>query len=151
MSDNWITIILKEPNYVPEEIRRENARNRLMEIALKFDEVKIFFSDQISFFDCGSNFDRIGCPNCNSDLPGNWWQETMSSDFENDTFKLEKYLTPCCNYSFSLNELIYDWPQGFGKFAIRAVNPDIGLLEKKHILELENILGTELLVIYGHF
>jgi hypothetical protein len=151
MSDNWITITPDDPNFIPEETQRINARNRLMEIAHKFDEVKIVLSDHISFFDCGSNFDRIGCPNCKSDLPGNWWHEIMNSDFENGTFKLDKYLTPCCNYSFSVNELIYDWTQGFGKFAIRAMNPDIGTLEEKYKLELEDILGTKLTVIYGHF
>jgi hypothetical protein len=150
MSDNWIIIIPKEPNYIPEEIHRENARNRLIEITPNSDEVKIIITEYISFYDCGANLDRIGCPKCNADLSPNWWQEKMDTDFDKHTFKLEKYLTPCCKHSCSLNELIYEWPQGFGRFAIEAMNPNIGLLEEKYILELEAILGTELRVIYRH-
>ena len=75
----------------------------------------------------------------------------MSQDFQNGSFKLDKFLTPCCNYSCSLNELIYDSHHGFGKFAIRVLNPDIDFLEEKHLGEFENILGTKVDVIYGHF
>ncbi|PKO16177.1 MAG: hypothetical protein CVU39_09120 [Chloroflexi bacterium HGW-Chloroflexi-10] len=150
MSDNWIILIPKEPNYIPEEILRENARKRLLEIAPDSDKVKIIVTEHISFFDCGANLDRISCPKCNAELPPGWWQEKMHIDFDKDTFKLDKYLTPCCKHSCSLNELVYDWHQGFGKFAIEAMNPNIGPLKEIYILELEAILGTGLRVIYQH-
>jgi hypothetical protein len=49
-----------------------------------------------------------------------------------------------------LNDLDYEWPQGFGCFALDARNPRIGRLDETHKRELEGILGTRLRVIYQH-
>ena len=57
---------------------------------------------------------------------------------------------PCCNTICTLNDLAYDWPQAFGRFAIEAMNPNIGELPEVHLAELEAILGTSLRVIYQH-
>jgi hypothetical protein len=42
----------------------------------------------------------------------------------------------------------YEWPQGFGRFALDAMNPNIGELQDKYKREVEKILGTKLRVIY---
>jgi hypothetical protein len=57
---------------------------------------------------------------------------------------------PCCGVSNTLHELVYEWPQGFGRFALEAMNPNIGILEDEHKKELEELLGTKLRVIYQH-
>jgi len=67
-----------------------------------------------------------------------------------DGFKLATYATPCCGKKHTLHELVYDWPQGFARFAVDAMNPDIGKLEERHKREFEIILGTKLRVIYQH-
>ena len=46
--------------------------------------------------------------------------------------------------------LVYEWPQGFGRFALDAMNPNIGKLKAMDRMELEEILGTKLRVIYQH-
>jgi hypothetical protein len=49
-----------------------------------------------------------------------------------------------------LHELGYDWPQGFGRFALDAMNPNIGELDDRLKTQFEKILGTKLRVIYQH-
>ena len=74
----------------------------------------------------------------------------MDDDYEGGGFKLLPYEVPCCSAPHTLNELIYEWPQGFARFAINAMNPDIGELQKQHVDEFEDLLGTPLRVIYRH-
>ena len=73
----------------------------------------------------------------------------MDEDFAHG-FKLATYVTPCCRKKCTLHELVYQWAQGFGCFAINAMNANIGELEDKCRREFENILGTKLRVIYQH-
>jgi len=72
----------------------------------------------------------------------------MSADYVEGGFQLAAYATPCCKSAFTLNELIYKWPQGFARFALEALNPRIGKLEDRDKAELEKILDTKLRVIY---
>jgi len=73
----------------------------------------------------------------------------MDDDFDSG-FKLAHYKMPCCNAEHALDQLIYDWPQGFSKFAFDLMNPNIGEFSDQHKKELEQILGTKLRVIYQH-
>jgi hypothetical protein len=64
--------------------------------------------------------------------------------------KVGKYATPCCGAKVTVHELDDEWPQGFGRFALKAMNPNIGKLDDKFKREFEKILGTKLRVIYQH-
>lgn len=50
--------------------------------------------------------------------------------------------------SVRLDEFRYDQPQGFARFGIDAMNPNISKLSTDHIREFETLLGTTLRVIY---
>ena len=52
--------------------------------------------------------------------------------------------------TFLAVKLVYEWPQGFGRFALDAMNPNIGKLDNRYKEEIEGILGTKLRVIYQH-
>jgi hypothetical protein len=149
MSDNWITIIPEDPAFIPEASRRARARDWLMSIAPNVEEIEIIVGDEVQFFDCGANFERVLCPFCHADIPIEWWQERMDEDHDSG-FKLLKYPTPCCGTPQTLHQLTYDWPQGFARFAIDAMNPRIGTLDEPQKRELEQILGTPLRIIYQH-
>lgn len=149
MSDNWIALIPEDPTFVPDAASQHRARDRLFEIAPEADEIEIKVSEKVAFFDCGANFERVLCPSCRAEVPVAWWQDRMDEDF-GDGFKLAKYVMPCCGTPSTLHELVYEWPQGFGRFALDAMNPNIGRLEEGHRLELERILGTKLRIIYQH-
>jgi len=149
MSDNWIALIPEDPRLIPDQAKRERALHRFAEIAPDADEIEIKVSETVQFFDCGANFERVLCPACRSEIPAAWWQDRMNEDY-GDGFKLAPYPTPCCGVRCTLHELVYEWPQGFGRFALDAMNPNIGKLEDRYKAEFEEILGTKLRVIYQH-
>jgi hypothetical protein len=149
MSDNWIALIPDDPRFIPDTTGQRRARDRFAEIAPQADEIEIKVSEKVEFFDCEANFERVCCPTCGTEVPVTWWRDRMEEDY-GDGFKLATYSTPCCGAKHTLHELTYDWPQGFGRFAIEAMNANIGKLEDKYRQELEAILGTKLRVIYQH-
>jgi hypothetical protein len=149
MSSNWIILIPEDPRFVPDGTRQALARDRLAEIAPGADEITIEVYDRVEFFHCGSNFEQILCPSCGAVIPVSWWQNRMDEDF-GDGFKLAEYPTPCCRAGRTLHDLVYEWPQGFGRFALEAMNRSIGKLEECYRRELEEMLGTTLRVIYRH-
>ena len=151
MSDNWIALVPEDPRFVPKASQRRRARDRFAEIAPDADEIEIKVSKTVHFFDCGANLERICCPSCGSEIPVDWWEERMEEDSDGeDGFKLASYAMPCCGKKYALHELAYEWPQGFGRFALDAMNPNIGKLDDKYQQEFEKILGTKLRVIYQH-
>lgn len=149
MSENWIALVPEDPHFIPDPARQSLARARFAEMAPEADDIEIIVSETVRFFDCGGNFDTIVCPACGEEIPLAWWQERMDDDFE-DGFKLDRYGTPCCHSARTLRELLYDWPQTFGRFALDARNPNIGTLDAEQQRELEEILGTKLIVVYQH-
>src|SRR5687767_745794 len=128
MSDDWIALIPEDPHYIPDAAKQSRARTHFSEIAPDADEIQVKVCETIEFFDCGANFERVLCPSCRSEIPIAWWQDRMTDDYS-DGFTLAKYELPCCNTRHTLNELAYEWPQGFARFALDAMNPDIGRLE----------------------
>lgn len=150
MSDNWIALIPEDPHYVPNSEQQRLAIDRFRQIAQDADEISIKLKDSVQFFDCGVNFEKIICPNCCFEVPMDWWQDRMGEDFKNNGFKLSQYTTPCCSAAHTLQELIYEWPQAFGRFAIEAMNPNIGMLDHEDVLEFERLLGTRLRIVYQH-
>jgi hypothetical protein len=149
MSDNWIALIPENPRFVPDADKQRRARDRFAEIAPEADEIEIKVSENVNFFDCGGNFERICCPSCSEEIPIEWWQDRMDED-HGDGFKLAAYATPCCGKKSTLNELVYEWPQAFGRFALDAMNPNLGMLDDKYKRDFEEILGTKLRVVYQH-
>src|SRR5687767_3091729 len=143
MSDNWITLIPEDPHFVPDQTGQSLARDRLSEIAPGADEITIKVSDMVEFFDCGANFEQVLCPSWRSVVPIAWWQDRMDDDYE-DGFKLAAYPVPCCATRRTLHDIVYELSQGFGRFALDVMNPNIGKLEERHRRELEEILGTKL-------
>jgi len=149
MSDNWIRLVPDDPRVVPDSTRQAHAKARFVEIAPKADAVEVEVFDAIRLFDSGNNFERMSCPSCGEDVPIKWWQDRLEKDYSQG-FRLAKYSLPCCRAMHSLNELDYEPPQAFGKFALMAMNPNIGELKSKHKEELERILGVKLQVVYQH-
>jgi hypothetical protein len=149
MSDNWISLVPEDPRFVPEAAKQRRARDWFAQIAPEANEIEIKVSAKVEFFDCGANLERISCPSCGAEISVAWWQDRMDEDY-GEGFKLAAYATPCCGKKSTLHEFIYEWPQGFGRFALDAMNPNIGKLAAEDMREFEKILGTKLRVIYQH-
>ena len=150
MSDNWITVIPEDPRFVPDAANQRRARDRFAAAVVAADEIELDCSDTVQFIDCGSNFERAHCPACREDLT-DWWSDRMDDDYDGSNgFALATYAAPCCSKQVTLNDLAYEWPQGFAKFALSARNPRVATLDESSRHELETILGTKLRVILRH-
>jgi hypothetical protein len=147
MSDHWIALIPEDPRFIPDTAKQRRARARFAEIAPEADQIEVKVSEKLEFFDCGANFERVRCPSCRVEISVEWWQDRMDEDY-GDGFKLAAYAIPCCGARCTLHELVYEWPQGFGRFGLNAMNPNIGKLEEMYKREFEEILGSKLRVIY---
>lgn len=147
MSDTTIMLIPSDPYFVPDSEKQFTARKKLAEIAPDAEAFEIVLSESVQFFDCGSNFEKVFCPSCGMEIPATWWIERMNEDYKNG-FQLNLYQPPCCKVATTLQNLVYDWAQCFGRFALVARNPNIGTLDETHHHELETLLGTKLIVIY---
>lgn len=89
-------------------------------------DMSIKVNDTVQFAAAGGNLESILCPFCKSDLRG-WWQEAMDAayDLEKRYFKGLRAVTPCCNKVISLQDLEYNFPQGFYTSIIKI--PVIGI------------------------
>lgn len=149
MSDTMIMLVPTDPYFVPDSEKQINAYKKFAEIAKDPEKLEIVVRESVQFFDCGSNFEKALCPSCGMKIPACWWQDRMGDDYENG-FKLNLYQPPCCKVPTTLQNLVYDWAQCFGRFALVARNSNIGTLDETNRHELETILGTKLIVVYQH-
>lgn len=73
----------------------------------------------------------------------------MSSDYdESEGFRLNEFQLPCCRKSASLDALVYEFHQAFGRFALSAMNPNLGRLSDDTIRRFETTLGCDVSVVY---
>jgi hypothetical protein len=150
MSDNILRLIPTVPDYVPDAEAQNQARKLLASHLPQAREVYIELSDTVRFVDQGGNFERVRCPVCGVTLETEWWQQAMDTAYETE-FRELGITTPCCASGVSLNDLIYDWPAGFARFSLEALNPNVRDLEDKMKRKLEELLGCELRRIWTHY
>ena len=74
----------------------------------------------------------------------------MDEDFGGTCFVLKPHKMPCCSAAPKLSELRYDWPVGFARCEISAMNPRMGELLDEQIRWFERVLGCPIRVIYRH-
>lgn len=104
---------------------------------------------KLQFIDCGSNFQRVGCPACNSNFTREQWHEWMDTDWHGeDGFHLHDHTAPCCGTAITVNDLVYDFPQGFARWFIGARDLNHGQLNDDELKGLEDIAGIRLKAIY---
>jgi hypothetical protein len=113
------------------------------------DSVDARTTETVEFIDQGGNFERVVCPACSAEIPIGWWQDAMDEAYEGHFENLE-VTTPCCQTMTTLNDLQYEWPAGFGRFCLEAMNPNIFPFPREQVDNLAQILGCELRVIWAH-
>jgi len=151
MSDNYIVVIPEDYEFIPADDSYKQAENKLLEIVGSAEEIQSNVFPMVEFHDCGGNGEAVFCPHCNAKIEITWWQKKMDEDYHDKKgFFLKQYKVPCCSKPATLHQLKYDWPQGFGRFTLEAMNPGIGTLTSSQIQELESILKCKIRVIYQH-
>ena len=149
MSDNWITIIPASADYIPSREARQKALSLFRSIAPHADDIREESSEIVRFIDCGGNFERVKCPNCDTDANLTWWQERMDHE-EKLGYPLQNLAMPCCGARKTLNQLNYDWPQGFARCSVAALNPDIPDLTNEQMKAFESVLGCRVRKVLQH-
>jgi len=153
MSDNWFVVIPSDPEFRPNKDATSKAKQVFCAIAPLAEEIAVEHdADPIRFFDCGGNFSRTLCPGCGAEIATDTWHRFMDTDFDATTrgFTLNRHETPCCQTQVTVNDLTYDWPQGFARFGFSAMNPDRDPLNPDEVARLETALGCPIRVIYRH-
>jgi hypothetical protein len=146
MSDNYLVIIPTDPNWQPEEAAAERAAGVVAGLAPEAEEIEALALDEVEFFDAGANFERASCPHCGIDVT-HWWPEAM--DHAGDLGFGDLSVTmPCCGRPASLNDLVYDMPQGFARFAISVSEPGIDTLDGAALRRIGETLGQTVRAIW---
>ncbi len=149
MSDDYLRLIPTDPEFVPDCLRREKAQGLLASYLPLADGIEAQLFETVKFIDQGSNFERVSCPACLAKLDVSWWGSAMNSSYKSDFADL-RVTVPCCGTRLSLNDLRYEWPAGFARFVLQALNPGDRLTEIQ-VKSLEDALACSLRVIWAHY
>lgn len=147
MSDCIVKIVPKDPLYKVSEQMLKKAKE-LLEAKLSCDSINFECYDTPAFIDCGSNLERIVCPQCGAVLDFDWWGEAMEKANEKQFLELETEL-PCCQKTVSLNNINYYFPCAFACCEITVLNPDFDI-ENDIVDCIQKILCTEIRVVRAH-
>ncbi len=113
------------------------------------ESVDVIDEAKIVFIDAGANFESVRCKSCGAVLNLDWWSEQMNSA-HGKVFSNLTTTTPCCGQSTTLNDLDYDWPQGFARWRIEIMNPGVGRLPREVEQALAVALRHPVRLIYAH-
>jgi hypothetical protein len=145
MSDLFTTFIPVDPFFVPTVQAQRDAIALLRKLSPNAEDVSSRADEHVLFRDCGGNFERVRCGSCGGEIAVETLQNWMSEDFSDDGFSLGPIETPCCRTTTSLNQLQYEWPQGFSRYALSARSVDTEICAAIH--EFEAAIGCSLRVI----
>lgn len=135
---------------MPSVTAQEQAAQSIRVALPKLATLELEQSESVVFYDCGANFENVFCPHCRSSISMDWWVGTMDADFVDEGFRLAHYALPCCGRESNLNDLQYDWPQAFGRFAITVMNPDVAEVPRALLSTIESQLACTITVIRQH-
>lgn len=151
MSEFWLRFIPTVPEYVPDETAREAALALLKAYMGGARGVTAEVYGHVEFVTAMGNFERVSCPVCGAMLSVDWWVGAMDAAYSRERgFAHLGVAVPCCGAATSLNDLIYDGPQGFARFVLSAFEPPVTHLSDDQMRELENIVGCPLRAICAH-
>lgn len=148
MSEHLLCFVPLDPRFVPETPAQGAAVELLRRAWPDADEISVDAPDEIVLHDCGENLERVRCPHCRRDLDLGVWQEMLEDNASEDGgFDLRSRPMPCCGRHATLDELVYEWPQAFSRFALTAPDPGTEL-PAALLANLESTLGCKLRVVH---
>jgi hypothetical protein len=149
VSDNVLRIIPCDPSWVPGPAIDDQMVRAARELAPAAEQIQVERTAYPVFVDAGANFERVLCPACQAQLSGQWWGQRMDQAAEADFAALD-VRTPCCGTATTLNDLAYDWPQGFSRWILQITNPGRPSLTTSETGELTALLGHPIREIWQH-
>ena len=157
MSDDYIKLIPTDPSYIPPKPLQEQAIH-LLEQMLPEGECEAEVYERLTFIDQGANLSAIICPSSNNKLQFDgdetiqeWWYSFEDEEQDQGVEGLMVTM-PCCQKSVSFTDLTFDWPAGFARFELNAMNPNISHdMPPEQVAELEAVLKCKLQQIRAHY
>lgn len=149
MSDNILKFIPVDPEYIPDDHVQESALELLTAWLPAAELVNGTVSDDIGFVDQGANWVRVLCPACGAELDVDQWQAFMDAAYPTQFTDLTVTM-PCCGAVGSLNDLYYEWPAGFARYVLEALNPNADI-DDEQFYQLEQLLGCNLRKIWAQY
>ena len=123
MSDHNLCFVPVDPRFVPDQPSQDAAVALLRAAWPDARDVEADSSVRVVFRDCGENFERVLCPHCSTEIDVGPWQQLIDSDYsEADGFRLNAMPMRCCGQPSTVNDLVYEWPQGFSRFALTVAD-----------------------------
>jgi hypothetical protein len=115
------------------------------------EEVEAEFYEQVTLIDAGENTTRISCSNCDRDVDVHWFFDLIEENGE--SFASLDIRVPCCSQVVALDSLRYDWPVGFARFGLCAMNPTRAkyALDDAELAEVAALLGHPVMQILAHY
>src|SRR5438128_2722694 len=112
--------------------------------------MKTNVSDRVEFVHAGVNPSDARCPSCGESLDLDWVYGVLGAAFPDGLGESVGLIveSPCCHADISLNDLVWDWDQGFALYQLSAMNPNVGRMPGDQVAQLEAVLGTPLRVVY---
>ena len=152
MSDSWIVVIPADPEYLPDESCNSQLYRTLSQLAPNAEDIRVEANGgALRFFDCGENFETVRCARCGKELETEAWSDWMGSDYGTGPgFVLSTRRMACCGVDTTLNDLDYDWPQGFAMYGISVKNHDRAPLSNMEVASLSRALGSPARIIYRY-
>lgn len=162
MSDNYLKIIPVQKDFIPEKSTHQAAISFLEGLTPDGDEVQIEIYKELTFIDQGQNLEEIICPSCQNSFKQDIYSEEeidcekifekINEQAENGELDSGIIEMSCCGNIVNTTDLIFEWPAGFAKFELSALNPELERpISESDITMLSNILGCKLLQIWAHY
>lgn len=149
MADLVVTVIPPDPGKVPSDAERALALALLRQRVPQAAGIREALTPEPRFVDAGENFHDVFCPACGRHVELDDWQEAMTRAQSASYERLDASF-PCCRATVSLNDLRYDWPQGFAKWGLELRNPGMSREDFDAVAaELARLLGFKPRVVWA--
>jgi len=115
------------------------------------EQVDHKFYDRVTLIDAGENTTRITCSRCEGDIDLHWFYGLLGE--QGVSFDNLDVNVPCCGAVVSLDALHYDWPVGFARFEVAAVNAtrDVYELDAQELADMAAFLGHPVAQVLAHY
>lgn len=150
MSDNYLRLIPTDPAWAPAADAVAAVGEVVRRLVPDGETFEPLCFDSVQFVDAGGNFETVFCPGCDAELSDGWWGEAMDTAYQSQPVSLP-VTTPCCALRTSLNDLRYDWPQGFSTWRFEVRGPGRQRLTADELAQVEQALGHPVREIWAHY
>ncbi|MEU8074810.1 hypothetical protein AB0B31_05120 [Catellatospora citrea] len=155
MSDSYIRLIPGDREWQPGPEAAAAAaayvEGLFSDSADHVEYVEYEFYDRVTLIDAGENTSRITCSRCEGDIDTGWFFDIAEE--HDEQFDSLDVTVPCCAAVVALDTLRYDWPVGFARFEVSAMNATRAKyeLDAQELAVVADILGHPVRQILAHY